>query len=85
MDKHYSAGIDFLWAFAVGVILYHFASIFTFQGNQGVTIFFVISGYLMARMRFMRIKKISSPGLKLYKRIKRIYPFCFYSPYLSLF
>ena len=50
MDKHYSAGIDFLRAFAViAVILYHLPQ-YSFQGgNQGVTIFFVISGYLMAK------------------------------------
>lgn len=81
MDKHYSAGIDFLRAFAViGVILYHLPQ-YSFQGgNQGVTIFFVISGYLMAKNASYAYQKKQFSWIGFYKkRIKRIYPFLLFS------
>ena len=86
MDKHYSAGIDFLRAFAViGVILYHLPQ-YSFQGgNQGVTIFFVISGYLMAKNASYAYQKISSPGLAFIRNGSNGFIRFFYSPYLSLF
>lgn len=81
MDKHYSAGIDFLRAFAViAVILYHLPQ-YSFQGgNQGVTIFFVISGYLMAKNASYAYQKKQFSWIGFYKkRIKRIYPFLLFS------
>jgi len=81
MDKHYSAGIDFLRAFAVfGVILYHLPQ-YSFQGgNQGVTIFFVISGYLMTKNASYAYQKNQFSWIGFYKkRFKRIYPFLLFS------
>ncbi len=79
MDKHYSAGIDFLRAFAViGVILYHLPQ-YSFQGgNQGVTIFFCYFGLLDGKECFLCVSKNQFSWIGFYKkRIKRIYPFLF--------
>jgi len=65
MDKHYSAGIDFLRAFAViAVILYHLPQ-YSFQGgNQGVTIFFGLAFIRNGSNGFIRF--FYSPYLSLF-------------------
>ena len=81
MDKHYSAGIDFLRAFAViAVILYHLPQ-YSFQGgNQRRNDFLCYFGLLDGkRMLPMRIKKQFSWIGFYKKRIKRIYPFLLFS------
>lgn len=81
MEKRYSLGIDFLRAFAViGVILYHLPQYSFRGGNQGVTIFFVISGFLMAKNASYAYQKKHFSLIEFYKkRIKRIYPFLIFS------
>ena len=75
--RKYITGIDGLRSIAVvGVILYHLTPRIMPGGFLGVTLFFVISGYLMTDIilsEWNRRKKISLKQFY-YKRAKRIYP-----------
>lgn len=81
MQKRYSPGIDFFRALAiVSVILYHLPN-YPFEGGiQGVTIFFVVSGFLMAKNTEYAYQHNQFSITDFYKkRIKRIYPFLLFS------
>lgn len=75
--KKYITGIDGLRSLAViGVILYHLTPRFMPGGFLGVTLFFVISGYLMTDILLNEWKERQKIGLKQFyiKRARRIYP-----------
>lgn len=75
--RKYITGIDGLRSIAViGVILYHLAPGIMPGGFLGVTLFFVISGFLMTDIllhEWQNRKKINLKNFYV-KRIKRIYP-----------
>ena len=75
--RKYITGIDGLRSIAVmGVILYHLTPRFMPGGFLGVTLFFVISGYLMTDIllnEWHSRQKISLTNFY-YKRARRIYP-----------
>lgn len=75
----YIAGLDGLRAIAVSLILlYHLFPHFFKGGFIGVSLFFVLSGYLVTwtSLRASEIKKYTIKDFYL-KRIKRIYPLLF--------
>ena len=75
--RKYITGIDGLRSIAViGVILYHLTPRIMPGGFLGVTLFFVISGYLMTDILLEEWQKRKKIGLKsfYYKRVRRIYP-----------
>ncbi|MCC4121469.1 acyltransferase family protein [Lactococcus lactis] len=77
--KIYLPEIDFFRGFAVLiVILYHIPQTFLPGGLQGVTIFFVISGFLMTK-NSIREGNNFKIGRFYFKRIKRIYPFLIFT------
>lgn len=75
--RKYITGIDGLRSIAViGVILYHLTPRIMPGGFLGVTLFFVISGYLMTDILLTEWHKRRKIGLTSFyaKRAKRIYP-----------
>lgn len=75
--RKYITGIDGLRSIAVvGVILYHLIPQYMPGGYLGVTLFFVISGYLMTDILLSQWEDRKKIGLKnfYYKRARRIYP-----------
>ena len=75
--RKYITGIDGLRSIAVvGVILYHLIPRYMPGGYLGVTLFFVISGYLMTDILLNQWENRKKIGLKnfYYKRARRIYP-----------
>lgn len=75
--RKYITGIDGLRSIAVvGVILYHLIPQYMPGGYLGVTLFFVISGYLMTDILLNQWENRKKIGLKnfYYKRARRIYP-----------
>lgn len=77
--KLYLPEIDFFRGFAVLiVILYHIPQTILPGGLAGVTIFFVISGFLMAKNSVRDEESFSITQFYL-KRIKRIYPFMLFT------
>lgn len=87
MKKIYSKEIDCFRGIAVlAVILYHLPNSKLPGGLQGVTIFFVVSGFLMAKNTIRDEKNRQFSFLHFYyKRIKRIYPFLLFSLVVSIF
>lgn len=87
MKKIYSKEIDCFRGIAVlAVIFYHLPNSKLPGGLQGVTIFFVVSGFLMAKNTIRDEKNRQSSFLHFYyKRIKRIYPFLLFSLVVSIF
>jgi peptidoglycan/LPS O-acetylase OafA/YrhL len=81
MKKVYSPEIDCLRGLAViAVMLYHLPYKPLSGGLQGVTIFFVISGFLMAKNSERAYQSTGFSVKSFYfKRIKRIYPFLVFS------
>ncbi|MEB7868752.1 acyltransferase family protein [Enterococcus faecium] len=81
MKKIYSKEIDCFRGIAVlAVIFYHLPNSLLPGGLQGVTIFFVVSGFLMAKNTIRDEKNRQFSFLHFYyKRIKRIYPFLLFS------
>ena len=78
--RKYITGIDGLRSIAViGVILYHLTPRFMPGGFLGVTLFFVISGYLMTDILLTEWQERQKIGLKQFyvKRARRIYPSLF--------
>ncbi len=75
--RKYITGIDGLRSIAVvGVILYHLLPRYMPGGYLGVTLFFVISGYLMTDILLNQWENRKKIGLKnfYFKRARRIYP-----------
>ncbi len=87
MKKIYSKEIDCFRGIAVlAVIFYHLPNSLLPGGLQGVTIFFVVSGFLMAKNTIRDEKNRQFNFLHFYyKRIKRIYPFLLFSLVLFIF
>lgn len=87
MKKIYSKEIDCFRGIAVlAVIFYHLPNSKLPGGLQGVTIFFVVSGFLMAKNTIRDEKNRQFSFLHFYyKRIKRIYPFLLFSLVVSIF
>ena len=87
MKKIYSKEIDCFRGIAVlAVIFYHLPNSKLPGGLQGVTIFFVVSGFLMAKNTIRDEKNRQLSFLHFYyKRIKRIYPFLLFSLVVSIF
>lgn len=87
MKKIYSKEIDCFRGIAVlAVIFYHLPNSKLPGGLQGVTIFFVVSGFLMAKNTIRDEKNRQFSFLRFYyKRIKRIYPFLLFSLVVSIF
>lgn len=76
-QRKYIAGIDGLRAFAVLMVLaYHLQLPFAKGGLLGVTVFFVISGFLITRILVSEIENLGSINLKNFwiRRIRRLYP-----------
>lgn len=75
-ERRYIAGIDGLRTLAVlGVILYHLMPSSMKGGYLGVTLFFVISGYLMIDIIYTQVKKNSFSLKQFYmRRIRRLLP-----------
>lgn len=86
-EKIYSKEIDCFRGIAVlAVIFYHLPNSKLPGGLQGVTIFFVVSGFLMAKNTIRDEKNRQFSFLHFYyKRIKRIYPFLLFSLVVSIF
>ncbi|HHA4209365.1 TPA: acyltransferase family protein [Enterococcus faecium] len=87
MKKTYSKEIDCFRGIAVlAVIFYHLPNSLLPGGLQGVTIFFVVSGFLMAKNTIRDEKNRQFSFLHFYyKRIKRIYPFLLFSLVVFIF
>ncbi|HGV8448064.1 TPA: acyltransferase family protein [Enterococcus faecium] len=87
MKKIYSKEIDCFRGIAVlAVIFYHLPNSLLPGGLQGVTIFFVVSGFLMAKNTIRDEKNRQFSFLHFYyKRIKRIYPFLLFSLVVFIF
>lgn len=87
MKKIYSKEIDCFRGIAVlAVIFYHLPNSKLPGGLQGVTIFFVVSCFLMAKNTIRDEKNRQFSFLHFYyKRIKRIYPFLLFSLVVSIF
>ncbi|EOZ5987277.1 acyltransferase family protein [Enterococcus faecium] len=87
MKKIYSKEIDCFRGIAVlAVIFYHLPNSKLPGGLQGVTIFFVVSGFLMPKNTIRDEKNRQFSFLHFYyKRIKRIYPFLLFSLVVSIF
>ncbi|HFU4547853.1 TPA: acyltransferase family protein [Enterococcus faecium] len=87
MKKIYSKEIDCFRGIAVlAVIFYHLPNSLLPGGFQGVTIFFVVSGFLMAKNTIRDEKNRQFNFLHFYyKRIKRIYPFLLFSLVVFIF
>ncbi|EGP4824460.1 acetyltransferase [Enterococcus faecium] len=87
MKKIYSKEIDCFRGIAVlAVIFYHLPNSKLPGGLQGVTIFFVVSGFLLAKNTIRDEKNRQFSFLHFYyKRIKRIYPFLLFSLVVSIF
>ena len=87
MKKIYSKEIDCFRGIAVlAVICYHLPNSLLPGGLQGVTIFFVVSGFLMAKNTIRDEKNRQFNFLHFYyKRIKRIYPFLLFSLVVFIF
>lgn len=87
MKKIYSKEIDCFRGIAVlAVIFYHLPNSMLPGGLQGVTIFFVVSGFLMAKNTIRDEKNRQFSFLHFYyKRIKRIYPFLLFSLVVFIF
>ncbi len=87
MKKIYSKEIDCFRGIAVlAVIFYHLPNSLLPGGLQGVTIFFVVSGFLMAKNTIRDEKNRQFDFLHFYyKRIKRIYPFLLFSLVVFIF
>ncbi|HIF1109689.1 TPA: acyltransferase family protein [Enterococcus faecium] len=87
MKKIYSKEIDCFRGLAVlAVIFYHLPNSLLPGGLQGVTIFFVVSGFLMAKNTIRDEKNRQFSFLHFYyKRIKRIYPFLLFSLVVFIF
>lgn len=87
MKKIYSKEIDCFRGIAVlAVIFYHLPNSLLPGGLQGVTIFFVVSGFLMAKNTIRDEKNRQFNFLHFYyKRIKRIYPFLLFSLVVFIF
>lgn len=87
MKKIYSKEIDCFRGIAVlAVIFYHLPNSKLPGGLQGLTIFFVVSGFLMAKNTIRDEKNRQFSFLHFYyKRIKRIYPFLLFSLVVSIF
>ncbi|PHK54204.1 acetyltransferase [Enterococcus faecium] len=83
----YSKEIDCFRGIAVlAVIFYHLPNSLLPGGLQGVTIFFVVSGFLMAKNTIRDEKNRQFSFLHFYyKRIKRIYPFLLFSLVVFIF
>lgn len=75
-QTHYRNDIDGLKAIAVlAVLLYHIGSFLCPSGFVGVTIFFVISGYLVTRIIYTRMLNKGFSISEFYnKRLKRLLP-----------
>lgn len=86
-EKIYSKEIDCFRGIAVlAVIFYHLPNSMLPGGLQGVTIFFVVSGFLMAKNTIRDEKNRQFSFLHFYyKRIKRIYPFLLFSLVVFIF
>ncbi|HGF7939774.1 TPA: acyltransferase family protein [Enterococcus faecium] len=87
MKKIYSKEIDCFRGIAVlAVIFYHLPNSLLPGGLRGVTIFFVVSGFLMAKNTIRDEKNRQFSFLHFYyKRIKRIYPFLLFSLVVFIF
>ncbi|HFD6469581.1 TPA: acyltransferase family protein [Enterococcus faecium] len=87
MKKIYSKEIDCFRGIAVlAVIFYHLPNSLLPGRLQGVTIFFVVSGFLMAKNTIRDEKNRQFNFLHFYyKRIKRIYPFLLFSLVVFIF
>ncbi|EME8129972.1 acetyltransferase [Enterococcus faecium] len=87
MKKIYSKEIDCFRGIAVlAVIFYHLPNSLLPGGLQGVTIFFVVSGFLMAKNTIRDEKNRQFNFLHFYyKRTKRIYPFLLFSLVVFIF
>ncbi|EKY8177265.1 acetyltransferase [Enterococcus faecium] len=87
MKKIYSKEIDCFRGIAVlAVIFYHLPNSLLPGGLQGVTIFFVVSGFFMAKNTIRDEKNRQFNFLHFYyKRIKRIYPFLLFSLVVFIF
>ncbi|EGP5536246.1 acetyltransferase [Enterococcus faecium] len=87
MKKIYSKEIDCFRGIAVlAVIFYNLPNSLLPGGLQGVTIFFVVSGFLMAKNTIRDEKNRQFSFLHFYyKRIKRIYPFLLFSLVVFIF
>ncbi|MDQ8566235.1 acyltransferase family protein [Enterococcus faecium] len=87
MKKIYSKEINCFRGIAVlAVIFYHLPNSLLPGGLQGVTIFFVVSGFLMAKNTIRDEKNRQFSFLHFYyKRIKRIYPFLLFSLVVFIF
>ncbi len=87
MKKIYSKEIDCFRGIAVlAVIFYHLPNSLLPGGLQGVTIFFVVSGFLMAKNTIRDEKNRQFSFLHFYyKRIKSIYPFLLFSLVVFIF
>lgn len=76
-QNSYIRGIDGLRAVAVLMVLaYHFKLPFARSGLLGVTIFFVISGFLITRILITEIENTGTINLKRFwmKRVRRLMP-----------
>lgn len=79
-QKNYITGIDGLRAIAVLMVLaYHLRLPFAKGGLLGVTIFFVISGYLLTRSLLPEVENTGKIDFKTFaaKRVKRLIPAIF--------
>lgn len=76
VSRRYIRGIDGLRTLAViGVILYHLLPASMRGGYLGVTLFFVISGYLMTDIIYTQVKKNTFSLKQFYvRRIRRLMP-----------
>ncbi len=77
MQNHYIEGLDGLRAIAVLMVFaYHLRLPFAKCGLLGVTVFFVISGFLITRILISEIEHTGTIDLKQFwiKRIRRILP-----------
>lgn len=78
LQKHtgYVPGLDGLRAFAIlGIVLYHMFPGVIRGGYLGVTMFFVLSGYLLGRTSLRnRARGSLSAGRFYQRRVRRIYP-----------
>lgn len=77
MEKKYIKGLDGLRALAVIMVIgYHLKLPFFKGGVLGVTVFFVISGFLITRLLLQELHENNKIDLKRFwvKRIRRIWP-----------
>lgn len=75
--KHYIYGLDGLRALSViAVIFYHLSSPFSKGGYLGVTLFFVLSGYLITDLLFQEYADTKKINLKQFwlRRFRRLLP-----------